>query len=453
MKRFLLTAAMTSLSLSGYSESGGTSAPIRLAMLQPQHFHAALVQKHPHPALDSKVHLYAETSASVKGYTDLIKSYNSAKDNPTTWTVSEYFGADYLQKMLAEKKGNVVVLAGNNRRKIEYMTAAIKGGFDVFADKPFVISPEGYNELKNLFAQADSNGAMIYDMMTERHDVKNQIIKSLINNHSFSGGFAKDKSLPAITFKSVHHFLKTVSGKPLVRPAWFFDTEQQGEGLVDVTTHYIDLVQWMIASEQIIDVAEDIKLYEAKRSVTKLTREQFSKITGESDYPDYLRKNVDANGTLSLYSNGEIGYDFKGVPVNVSVSWNVESLDGKGDQFTAEFILANWELRVKPDKDGKLSVFARPTANLTDAQAPLEKALQEITHLPGLSAIKEGDEFKIIIPEQLYLAHEDHFSKVVETFIEYKRQGSIPPWEKSFILAKYWLTTEALKMAKSSPNK
>ena len=47
-----------------------------------------------------------------------------------------------------------------------------------------------------------------------------------------------------MTKESVHYFSKLVSGAPLKRPAWFFDTAQQGEGLVDITTHLVDLVQW-----------------------------------------------------------------------------------------------------------------------------------------------------------------------------------------------------------------
>jgi hypothetical protein len=42
--------------------------------------------------------------------------------------------------------------------------------------------------------------------------------------------------------ESVHYLLKTVAGVPLRRPAWFFDINEQGEGLTDVGTHLVDLV-------------------------------------------------------------------------------------------------------------------------------------------------------------------------------------------------------------------
>ena len=44
--------------------------------------------------------------------------------------------------------------------------------------------------------------------------------------------------------KSVHYFSKTVAGVPLKRPPWFFDVRQEGEGIVDTSTHLVDLIQW-----------------------------------------------------------------------------------------------------------------------------------------------------------------------------------------------------------------
>ena len=45
---------------------------------------------------------------------------------------------------------------------------------------------------------------------------------------------------PGVVMDSVHHFFKEVAGKPLIRPAWFFDVRQEGEAIPDVGTHLID---------------------------------------------------------------------------------------------------------------------------------------------------------------------------------------------------------------------
>ena len=89
--------------------------------------------------------------------------------------------------------------------------------------------------------------------MTERFEVTT-ILQKLLSQNADLFGHLKPGSTeePAVTKVSVHHFSKVVSGSPLVRPAWFFDVRQQGEGIVDVTTHLVDLIQWECFPEQIL---------------------------------------------------------------------------------------------------------------------------------------------------------------------------------------------------------
>ena len=58
---------------------------------------------------------------------------------------------------------------------------------------------------------------------------------------------------PGVYMESVHHLMKTVAGAPNIRPAWFFDTAEQGEGLNDIGTHLVDLVQWTLFPGRAID--------------------------------------------------------------------------------------------------------------------------------------------------------------------------------------------------------
>src|SRR5690606_5614682 len=70
----------------------------KLTVIDPQHFHAALVQKHIHPGIDSVVHLFADSIATVEGYKQLITQYNTRESEPTQWKIVDYFGADFLEK-------------------------------------------------------------------------------------------------------------------------------------------------------------------------------------------------------------------------------------------------------------------------------------------------------------------------------------------------------------------
>jgi len=101
--------------------------------------------------------------------------------------------------------------------------------------------------------------------MTERFEITTLLQKELSQIPEVFGSLlAGSPEQPAITKESVHHFYKHVSGKPLIRPPWFFDVEQQGEGIVDITTHLVDMIQWeafpgiILKKEDVEIISEDI---------------------------------------------------------------------------------------------------------------------------------------------------------------------------------------------------
>jgi hypothetical protein len=85
---------------------------VRLMTLDPGHFHAALIQKTMYDDVDSTVHIFAPNGPEVKDFLDKIASYNSRANEPTKWTMNTHFGNDYLEKMITDKPGNVMVVAG-----------------------------------------------------------------------------------------------------------------------------------------------------------------------------------------------------------------------------------------------------------------------------------------------------------------------------------------------------
>ncbi|MFZ9504454.1 MAG: putative oxidoreductase C-terminal domain-containing protein, partial [Cyclobacteriaceae bacterium] len=259
---------------------------MRLLTLNPGHFHAALVQKTMIAGIDSTVYVYAPTGKDLEWHLGRIEGYNTRAENPTEWKTEVYSGADFLDRMLQERKGNVVVLAGNNRNKSNYIARSIESGLDVLADKPMVIEPEQLEVLRSSFALAEKNGQLLYDIMTERYEITTILQRELSMIPEIFGEWQKgSQEAPAVVKESVHHFYKNVSGAPLVRPAWFMDVRQQGEGLVDVTTHLVDLVQWTCFPEQVLQFDRDVHLLDAAHWATELTRSQFSAVTQLSDFP------------------------------------------------------------------------------------------------------------------------------------------------------------------------
>lgn len=429
-----------------YSCKSKESTKTQLIVVDPQHFHAALVQKYSNLLIDSNVRMFSPAEDLTKGYKNFINQYNTRKESPTNWKLSEYYGHDFLKKAFEHSHGDLVVLAGNNQAKINYITAAATHGKDVFADKPLVIDENGFLRLKDQLIGSESS-PLLYDIMTERYDIKNQIVKTLVLDTAFSGGFDISCEDPLITFQSIHHFVKNVGGKPLIRPSMFFDVDKQGEGLVDVTTHYIDLVQWIISSEKEIDIDKDLLLRDASRSSTRVSLQDFTKATSLNEFPDDFKNKINGVGSLDVYSNGIMEYTLHGVPVRIDVKWEVECKNGAGDLYVARFNTRKFDLSIRPDNNGTSSIFIREHKKTTDFTQRLNQILYTISPKEKIELIEEDDGYKLVIPPAMYKSHDDHFADVLQQFLIYRQQGSLPTWEKSFLIAKYYLTTYALKKA------
>jgi predicted dehydrogenase len=426
---------------------------IKLVTLDPGHYHAALVQKSMYEQIDPVVKVYAPDGPDVENYLAQIRRFNERPDNPTYWREQAYKGPDFLEKMLADKSGDIVVLSGNNRRKAEYIKASIDAGFDVFCDKPMCIDSKGFALLKQAFATAENKGLLLYDIMTERYNVTCILQKLLALDKDLFGEMETGSpENPAVVKESVHHFFKYVAGAPLKRPAWYFDTTQQGEGLVDVTTHLVDLMMWTCFPEQAIDYHKDIVINKARRWPTLITREQYQKVTGMSDFPDYLKDKLNDDGILPCYANGETTFAMKGICFKLSVTWNFQAPEDGSDTHTSLFrgSKANVIIRQGKEQNYRPEVYVEPTLGVDagNMAASLKRAIAGLQRkFPGLKAEKAGNGWHIVIPEKCRIGHEAHFQLVMDAFLRYLAQGRLPDWEVPNMLAKYYITTKSLELA------
>ena len=430
----------------------GATKEVRLITLDPGHFHASLVQKTMYPGVSSVVSVYAPSGPDLEDHLKRVEAYDTRTENPTRWEEKLYTNGDFFSAMLVQKPGNVVVIAGNNQKKIDYITGSLNAGLNVFADKPMCIDASGFEKLKAAFAIAREKNVLLYDIMTERYEITSMLQKALVNDPAVFGRLRKGTvAQPAVTKESVHHFFKYVSGRPLRRPAWFFDVKQQGEGIVDITTHLVDLIQWASFPEQQIAIT-DVRVLQARRWPTRVSREQFEKVTGHKDFPDYLRENLNSEGALLTYSNGDISYTLKGVHAKVSVTWDFEAPAGAGDTHFSIMrgTKANVIIRQGKQENYRPELYveaARPN-NRAAVQAALNKAVVRLrTDYPGLEVQAEGDTFRIAIPAEHRTDHEAHFGQVMEKFLSFLKNGKLPAWEVPNMVARYYTTTKAFEKA------
>ncbi len=453
---FFLPGAFLLQSCTNMNPSESAPDKIRLITLDPGHFHAALVQKFGNEQIDSVVHIYAPNlGPDLDAHLARIESYNNRADNPTNWQSRIYNGPDFLEKMANEKAGNVVVISGNNARKTDYIEFAILAGYNVLADKPMAINRADFERLKAAFAMATEKNLLLYDIMTERYEITTILQKELSQAPGLFGELQKGTpEEPAITKESVHHFFKYVSGAPLIRPAWFFDVRQQGEGIVDVSTHLVDLVFWECFPEKIIDYQKDIALLAARRWATDLTPAQFHLVTGMNGYPDFLSKDIVNDSLLRVFSNGEINLTINGVHAKVSVIWNYQAPEGAGDTHFSIMrgTRANLIIRQGAEQGYKPALYVESVnPEAAAAMEPeLKKALEGLAdRYPGLSYRLAAKGYEIGIPEAFKSGHEAHFSQVAEKYLQYLKDGKLPEWEVPNMLAKYWVTTGGGEMGRT----
>jgi predicted dehydrogenase len=388
---------------------------VKLIVLDPGHFHASLVQKDMYPGLDPTVSVYAPMGPDVVDYLNRIALFNTRPENPTAWKIELHTGPDFFERMLKEHPGNVVVLTGRNRPKIERIEASIDAGLNVLADKPWIITPHDLPRLERVLAKAAAKNLVAYDIMTERFEITSILQKQLVNDPNIFGKLIDGtEAEPAVTARSIHHLMKVVAGVPLRRPVWFFDVNEYGDGLADVGTHVVDLVQWTAFPDDAIDYKKDIRILGTRRWPTVISQADFERVTGSKiDAPQF-----------SYDCNNDIHYTVRGAHIALDIRWNWES--PAGDVYEASF------------RGTKSRIDLRGNELYVVSQDPEVFAALK----PSYTIEQHAGEAHIVIPQKLRVGHEDHFAQVTNRFFEYlKAPATLPAWEQSNMLVKYFITT------------
>ena len=440
-------------------------AAIQFVTIDPGHFHAALVQNRTYEGVSPDVLVYAPEGADLKSHLALIDQFNTRESNPTAWKEIVYTGDDFLKRFIAdaakrsaaENASKIVILAGRNNVKPNYYLAAAEAGLNVLSDKPMAITATDYMKLCDAAAVAKAEGRLFGDIMTERNEITTILQRELSRRGGVYGrqevGTPDD---PAVTKISVHHFCKLVNGKPLRRPGWYYDTKQQGEAIVDVTTHLTDLVQWEVFPDVTLK-RSDVKMLAARTWTTPITAADYEKSTGLKEWPAFLKPSVDTNGVLQCKANGEFTYTLKGVHAKVAVEWHFMPPAGGGDTHYSLMRGSNAELIIKQGAEQGfkpvLYVKLRPGADEAKTAAALENALVEIgATYPGVKAVPaegvEGAIWKIDVPKVYDIGHEAHFSQVMQQFLSWMKAGQMPERERRNLLVKYYTLAEAWKMSR-----
>lgn len=434
----------------------GAPGEVRLVTAAPGHFHAGLVQKESYPQVDPVVHVYGPDGPELDRHLAMIEGFNGRADLPTRWRSVVYRGDDWMDRLLSERAGNVVVTAGNNARKIELVRRAVDAGLHVYADKPMIVRPEDFETLRATLEAADRSGVVVNDIMTERWEITSILQRELARRADLFGTLEQGTPAePAIEKASVHFLAKTVAGSPLVRPAWFLDASQQGDAITDVTTHLVDLVLWQAFPDEAIDYADStngMDVLSARTWDTDLTPAQFTRITRVPAYPAFLAPSVGPDSVLHVAANGEFTFRVRGVHARIAVRWGFEN-PGGGDTHFSRMRLSGAHLVIRQDAEQgfvpTLYVEPAPGADAAALGAAVDEALAGLAQRwPGLTTRPAAGGVEVVIPTEYREGHEAHFARVTERYLADLVRGRIADWERTNLLTKYWVTTRALAVAR-----
>jgi len=422
-----------------------------LLILNPGHFHAALVLRERHPSLSDDIYVYSEPGPDLDRFLEIAESFNNRQVNPTCWKLSVYRGKDCLEKLIHEKKGDLAVLAGRNNIKMKNIDTLNRAGLAILADKPWVITQAALPLLRSTLA---SDRPLAADIMTERYEIATLLQKEFLADENVFGRIRIEVDAGPSVFKEcVHHLYKIVNDKPLVRPAWYFDIDVQGEGIVDTTIHLVDMTQWMLFPGNPIDYEKDIELIEARRWETGVPLDKFAKITGADQFPQTVHEYV-KDDILHYFCNGELIYRIKGVPVHLREIWHLDEPPGGGDTHRSLIKGTRSDLMIRqlPERGFKTELLVVPRVNRSQVEEAVQACLRKWSdRYPGLSAIPEKNALLIKIPDNLRTTHEQHFCQVRDAFLEHLDTGTEPAEHRAGTIAKYTLLVEARKKALASP--
>ena len=315
------------------AEQRGAAADVRLMTLDPGHFHAALIQKEMYPGVAPRVDVYAPLGLGPLRAPQPRRRDSTAAPSARRRGISRCTRAPTTSSGCSRSvPGTSSSFRAGTRVKMDRILASVKGGLHVLADKPWILKSADLPKVDAALAEADARKLVAYDIMTERFEVTTMLQRALVNDRATFGEIVPGtEAEPSVYMESVHHLMKVVSGVPNIRPAWFFDTNEQGEAASDIGTHLVDLVQWTLFPDQGDRLP---RRHQGARRTALADVDSGSRLPPRHErvraFPRSWRRIV-KDGRLEYYCNTLVSYALKGIHTKLNIIWDWEAPAGSGD--------------------------------------------------------------------------------------------------------------------------
>lgn len=417
-------------------------------VLEPEHFHAALLFNRPNRRLSAEVHVYTRGGDGSAQFCDLLTRFNEAHDSATDWRLHVHRSLQPLEALLESPHGDFAVLAGRNDVKLERIAALHAAGIAVLADKPWLVDVQCLPLLERICSSAP----LAMDMMTSRHDPLARLRRRIVRSSSLFGDLeTNDSEGPAIEIGSSHHLVKRVNGEPLRRPPWYYDIRVQGDGITDIQAHMIDQVQWLTDRGEPRRLEDDVQLDSTRRWVTEVPLALYRESTGEEAFAAALVDSV-VGDVLALNANGRIDFEMSGISARTHAEWRQREPEGGGDlhHSIVRGRRADVILRQSAGTQFQPKLLYRPR-HANELQQLLDEALiawQE--DFPAIRTVPSKSGIEVQVDDSRALAHESHFAPLMDTFLGHLEGGEWPQHLAAETRLRYSLLGHASLLARDS---
>lgn len=420
----------------------------RFQVLNPGHFHAALLFKEAEYRLLEEIDLIVPKSEQALPFIDLIERFNERETQPTNWKVTVHEREDLSFDPGVDKSCCVAVIAGQNHKKLETVAQLVEQGRNVLVDKPMLTDADQLPLIDRVFA----GPGQVMELMTARHQILSRLCQAIAERESLFGGFVDDDE-PALTLSSTHHLCKQVNDEPLIRPPWYYDVAVQGNGVVDIQNHMIDQAMWFVLGDAGPDEGTTLQLDAVRQWSTPVSLELFKNSTGLSEFPSSLSQYIDDEGLLQLQCNSEIDWRINGVRIRTRAQWDDHEPEDGGDVHKVNMRGSRCRVEAVQSAESDFFPWIDFYADDDDSRSSLSEALQQCCdewtedRFPriGFSELRAG--FHMLIPRALDRGHESHFALVREQFLNYLEDDGVTEAVRSRTKMRYRLLGEAHTMA------
>jgi hypothetical protein len=367
------------------------------------------------PGVHPRAYVYADLGP------DLLAFLRAAGQAGAARPLDIRTGPDPVARCVREQPGNTVVVTSRDAGKLDLVAAAVRENLNVLVEPPWVLDPADLPRLEAVLHEAEWREVVVKELTPSRHDPLNELLRDVLADaDAFGGAVIGSAADPTLTLEVT----RTAPGP---------EVEAGGDCLAGAAG-LVDLAFWLLFPGRAVSPS-GVGLLDAVAWPTPVTPQ-----------PGVARPWVYGNGRATFAAGGahaRVGvlHEPGGPPAFECVA--------RGERSTVT-------LRRAAGSPTEFVVTPRDPTTVEAVRAALARVAAEWhADTPGLHFEARRGAFHLVGMDGLDESLPDDGTgngavgrALAEYVGQFRSPRSVPPWERSNLVAKYQITTEAAHAAR-----